>query len=333
LKSIGIIGIGTYIPDKIVDNYELEKLVDTSNEWIITRTGIKERRIAPEGMSTSDLAQIAAERAIMDAGIDKSEIDLLILASIVPDMFFPSTACIVQGKLGLRNDIAAFDISAACSGFIYALEVGRQFILSGNCKHVLVVASEVLSKVVDWRDRNTCVLFGDGAGAVVLKEVNSGYGIKSTYLACDGTLSNLLEMPAGGTRLPASIQTVKERKHFLKMKGNELFKIAIKMMANSIKKVLKKANISSQEVDLLIPHQANIRIIEGVSKMLKFSMDKVFVNLDRYGNTSAASLVIAIKEALEGKRLREGDILVTTAFGSGLTWGANVIKWGGEFKK
>lgn len=333
MRSVGIIGLGIYIPEKIVTNYDLEKMVDTSDEWIISRTGIKERRVADEKIVTSDLALIAAQRAILDANIKKEEIDLLILASMTPDMFFPSTACIIQGKLGLRNDIAAFDLSAACSGFIYALEVGRQFVLSGSCKNVLIVASEVLSKAVDWSDRNTCVLFGDGAGAVVLSEVDSNFGIKSSYLGSNGNLSNLLEMPAGGSRLPASYDTVKKGLHYLKMKGNELFKVAVKMMADSVKEVLKKVDLSCEEVDILIPHQANIRIIEAVSKMLNFSKDKVFINLDRYGNTSAASLIIAIKEALEEKRLSDGDILVTTAFGSGLTWGANVIKWGGDLRK
>lgn len=333
MKSVGIIGLGTYIPEKIVTNYDLEKMVDTSDEWIISRTGIKERRVADEKMFTSDLALIAAQRAILDANIKKEEIDLLILASMTPDMFFPSTACIIQGKLGLRNDIAAFDLSAACSGFIYALEVGRQFILGGSCKNVLIVASEMLSKAIDWSDRNTCVLFGDGAGAVVLSEVDSNFGIKSSYLGSNGNLSNLLEMPAGGSRFPASEETVKRRLHYLKMKGNELFKVAVKMMSDSVKEALKRAELSYEEVDILIPHQANIRIIDAVSKMLNFSKDKVFINLDRYGNTSAASLIIAIKEALEEKRLSDGDILVTTAFGSGLTWGANVIKWGGDLRK
>ncbi|MDI6786461.1 MAG: beta-ketoacyl-ACP synthase III [bacterium] len=333
MKSVGIIGLGAYIPEKIITNHDLEKMVETSDDWIISRTGIKERRIADEEMATSDLALVAAQRAMLDANIKKEEIDLLILVSMTPDMLFPSTACIVQGKLGLRNDIAAFDLSAACSGFVYALEVGKQFVLNGSCKNVLIIASEVLSKVIDWSDRNTCVLFGDGAGAVVLSEVDSGFGIQSSYLGSNGSLSNLLEMPAGGTRLPASHDTIKKGLHYLKMKGNELFKIAVKMMADSVKEVLKKANISYEKVDILIPHQANMRIIDAVSKMLGFSKDKVFVNLDKYGNTSAASLIIAMKEALEEKKLNEGNILVTTAFGSGLTWGANVIKWGGDLRK
>ncbi|MBU1782096.1 ketoacyl-ACP synthase III [bacterium] len=329
MKSVGIIGIGTYLPEKIITNHDLEKLVDTSDEWITTRTGIKERRFADKEMAASDLGTIAASRAILDAHIKKEEIDLLIVAAMVPDMLFPSTACLVQGKLGLKKDIIAFDLSAACSGFIYALEVGRQFVLSGNCKTVLIIASEVISKIIDWEDRNTCVLFGDGAGAVILKEVTSGSGIISSYFGCDGELANLLEMPAGGSRFPASNETIRERFHYLKMKGNELFKIAVKMMFHSVKEALKRAEISHKDVDLLIPHQANIRIIDAVAKMLKFPKEKVFINLDKYGNTSAASLIIALKEAREEGRLNEGDTLVTTAFGAGLTWGANVIKWGG----
>jgi 3-oxoacyl-[acyl-carrier-protein] synthase-3 len=276
-------------------------------------------------MATSDLAAKAALEAIEMAGIGPDELDLIIGATVTPDMMFPSTACIVQHKIKASR-AAAFDLSAGCTGFIYALTVAAQFVASGMYRNVLVFGAEILSKIVDWQDRNTCVLFGDGAGAAVVSVVESG-GILESVLGADGGGKDLLFIPAGGSKEPASIETVKERKHFIKMNGNEVFKFAVKIMEESTRKVLEKANLTPQEIDLIVPHQANIRIIEAATKRLNISKEKVMVNIDRYGNMSAASIPVALYEAFKARKIKKGDKVVLVGFGAGLTWGANLIEW------
>ena len=324
--AVGILGMGSCLPDKIVTNLDLEKIVDTSDEWIVDRTGIKARRIADEDTATSDIATKAAERALQDAGTPASEIDLIIVATATPDMMFPSTSCIIQNNIKAVN-AAAFDLAAGCSGFVYGLVTGSQFIRSGLYKKVLVIGAETLSKILNWQDRNTCVLFGDGAGAAVLGQVPSGYGILGSHLGADGSGGNLLKLPAGGSREPASIASVTERKHFVHMEGNDVFKFAIKIMGEAALKALANAGLGPFDVDYLVPHQANIRIIQSAAKRLKIPLDKVMVNVDKYGNTSAASIPIALEEAVDQGIINTGDTVVLVGFGAGLTWAACVIKW------
>ena len=328
-KAVGIIGIGTYLPEKIVTNKDLESIVETSDEWIVDRTGIRERRIAASDIATSDLASRAAQRALDDAGVTAEEIDLIIVASATPDMFFPSTACLVQANIKATN-AAAFDLAAGCSGFVYAMVTGSQFIKTGLYKKVLVIGAETLSKILDWTDRNTCVLFGDGAGAAVLAETSPGYGILASQLGADGAGGDLLKLPAGGSRNPATDETVSQRLHFIHMSGNEVFKFAVKIMGEAANKTLEAAGLSAADVDCLIPHQANIRIIQSAAKRLKLPMDKVMVNVDKYGNTSAASIPIALEEAVHSGKIKQGDHVVLVGFGAGLTWASAVMKWGKE---
>lgn len=325
MKKVGIIGVGKYVPKKVLTNTDLEKMVETSDEWITTRTGIKERRMVAKGEAASDLAAKAAKDALSDAKLDPHNLELIIVASITPDMQFPATACILQNILGAKHAVA-FDISAACSGFVYALTIAEQFIARGVYKNALVVGAEVLTSITDWKDRNTCVLFGDGAGAAVLSEVKSG-GIISTYLGAEGAMGNLLCVPAGGSRAPASARTVEGRMHYLKMRGNELFKIAINTMTSSAETVIKQAGLKPQDIDLVIPHQANTRIIAMVAKKLKLPMDKFYLNIERYGNMSSASLAVALCEAVKEGRIKKGDYILLDAFGAGLVWGAMIIKW------
>lgn len=325
MKKVGIIGVGEYLPKKVLTNIDLEKIVDTSDEWITTRTGIKERRLAAKNEAASDLALNAAKEALADARLNPEDLDLLIVATITPDMPFPSVACIVQNALGAKKAIC-FDISAACAGFVYALSVAKQFIARGSCKNALVIGSEVLSSVTDWEDRNTCVLFGDGAGAAVLSEVNSG-GILSTYLGGDGSYVDLLKVPAGGSRIPASAQTVGDRLHYIKMQGNELFKLAVTLMAEAARVALKKAELGCKDINLVIPHQANIRIINAMAKKLGLSQEKIYLNIEKYGNMSSASTATALCEAVKEGRIKKGDIVLLDAFGAGLVWGACVIRW------
>ncbi len=317
--------MGKYVPKKVLTNTDLEKMVETSDEWITTRTGIKERRMVAKGEAASDLAAKAAKDALSDAKLDPHNLELIIVASITPDMQFPATACILQNILGAKHAVA-FDISAACSGFVYALTIAEQFIARGVYKNALVVGAEVLTSITDWKDRNTCVLFGDGAGAAVLSEVKSG-GIISTYLGAEGAMGNLLCVPAGGSRAPASARTVEGRMHYLKMRGNELFKIAINTMTSSAETVIKQAGLKPQDIDLVIPHQANTRIIAMVAKKLKLPMDKFYLNIERYGNMSSASLAVALCEAVKEGRIKKGDYILLDAFGAGLVWGAMIIKW------
>jgi len=326
-KPVRIIGTGFYVPEKVLTNFDLEKMVDTSDEWIRTHTGIRERRIAAEEQATSDLATIASQQALNNGRIAVQEIDLIIVATLSPDMLFPSTACLVQKNIGAVNAVA-FDLEDACSGFIYGLSIAQQYLQNGTYKTALVIGAEIFSRFLDWQDRNTCVLFGDGAGAVVLKkEVEDGSGILSTYLGADGSGADLLRLPAGGSRLPPSHETINRQLHYLKMNGREVYKFATKSMVETVMKGLSKIGLSTRNIDLLIPHQANIRILECVAQKLGLPMEKVFVNADRYGNTSAASIPISLSEALEQGRIKKNDIVVLVSFGSGITWGATIIKW------
>jgi 3-oxoacyl-[acyl-carrier-protein] synthase-3 len=329
--GVGILGLGTYVPEKILTNKDLEKMVDTSDEWIVERTGIRERRIAAPDQATSDLATIAAERALAEAKTSPDEIELIIACTATPDMFFPSVACLVQANLQATG-AAAFDLAAGCSGFMYGLATGAQFIRTGLYKKVLVVGAETLSRIMDYTDRNTCVLFGDGAAAAVLGECQPGCGIIGINIGADGAGGDLLKLPAGGSRLPASAETVANRQHFVHMNGNEVFKWAVKAVGESAFKALESAGVDASQIDWLIPHQANIRIIQSAAKRLKVPMEKVIVNIDRYGNTSAASIGIALREAIDDGRVKDGDIIVAVGFGAGLTYASCVIKWCKEDK-
>jgi len=322
----GILGVGKYLPENVLTNADLERMVDTTDEWIVTRTGIKERRIAAENESTSDMAAKAARHALKNANLEPKDIDLIIVATITPDMFFPSTACIVQDKLGART-VPSFDIAVACSGFIYGLTIADNFIKNGACKHALVIAAEKLSAVTDWEDRSTCVLFGDGAGAAVLGQVEKG-GLLGECLGADGSKGELLQLPAGGSRMPASIKTVENKLHTIKMEGNVLFKHAVKIMADAALGVTEPLGLKGDDISLIIPHQANIRILYGVAKKLGVNPDeKLYLNIDKYGNMSAASSAVALTEAVEEGRIKKGDIILMDAFGGGLTWGALLIEW------
>ncbi|MCX5695071.1 MAG: ketoacyl-ACP synthase III [Candidatus Omnitrophica bacterium] len=325
MKKVGIIGVGEYLPERVLTNADLEKMVDTSNEWITTRTGIKERRLASSSEATSDLALAAAKEALSNAKLAPEDLDLIIVATITPDMPFPSVASILQNALSAKK-AACFDISAACAGFVYALSIAQQFIACGTYKNALVIGAEKLSSITDWKDRNTCVLFGDGAGACVLGEVKDG-GIISTFLGCDGSSLGLLNLPAGGSRKPATQETVEQRLHYIKMNGNELFKIAVRTMTDAALTVLEKAGLKFSDIDLIIPHQANSRIIMAVAKRLGLSGDQIFLNIEKYGNMSSASTVTALVEAAKEGRIKKGDIVLLDSFGAGLVWGAAVIKW------
>lgn len=321
-----IVGTGSCIPDRVLTNFDLEKMVDTSDEWIMTRTGIRERRIVNEEMAASDLALRAAERALKAAGTSPAEIDLIVVATITPDMAFPATACLVQDKIGAKG-AAAFDISAACSGFVYGLSVVDQFVKNGTYETALLIGTETLSKITNWTDRNTCVLLGDGAGAVVVKSTVEEKGILSFYLGANGGLGDLLKLPAGGSRMPPTHETIDNRLHYVKMKGNELFKVAVQVLAKAAEEALSRLHLSPEEISLLIPHQANLRIIQAAAEKVGIPLSKVYINIHKYGNTSSASIAIALDEAVRGGRIKEGDIIVLDAFGGGLTWGACVVRW------
>lgn len=326
LRSCGIVGLGTYLPDQIVTNADLEKIVDTTDEWIKTRTGISERRKASPEDASSDFATKAALKALQDAQIKPEELDLIIVTTVTPDMAFPSTACIVQNNIGATN-AAGFDLSAACSGFIYGLATAQQFVATGTYDTVLVIAVEILTKITNWNDRNTCVLFGDGSGAAIVRPVEEGFGFKSFELGCDGSGGELLKLPAGGSRKPASLETVQNNEHTLYMSGNEVFKFAVKIMGDAAITALEKAGYAKEDVDFLVPHQANIRIIDSAVKRLGISNDKVAVNVDRFGNMSSASIPVALEEAVRIGQIKKGDLVVLVGFGGGLTWGASVMKW------
>lgn len=326
LLPVGVIGAGKYVPERVLTNQDLEKMVETNDEWIVTRTGIRERRLVSEEQASSDLAYEASLKALEMAGITAEQLDLIIVATITPDMAFPSTACILQDKLGAKK-AAAFDLSAACSGFIYGLANASNFIATGTYKYALVVGAECLSKITDYTDRNTCILFGDGAGAVVLGAVPEGRGFKSFELGADGSGGELLRISGGGSRCPASPQSLENKRHFIYMAGNEVFKFAVRIMGNAAEEALRKAGISKEDVDLLVPHQANIRIIQSALNRLELGEDKCMINLDKYGNVSAASIPIALAEAVETGRVSDGDCIVLVGFGGGLTWGASVLVW------
>lgn len=321
-----IIGTGSALPDRVLTNFDLEKMVDTSDEWITERTGIKERRIADEKTATSDLGIVASQRAIEDARIDPKEIEIILVGTASPDMLFPSTGCVLQSKLGLGN-IPALDVSAACSGFLYGLEVARGLLESGIYNTLLLVGAETLSKLVDWTDRSTCVLLADGAGACVIKSENGERGVLSTFAGADGSLGELLYLPAGGSRNPASAETVEKRMHYIKMKGNEVFRYAVRAMVSAGRIALERAGLTSKDVDLFIPHQANLRIIKAAAERLHVPEDKVYTNIHRVGNTSAASIAMCIDEANKKGRLKKGDIMLLDCFGGGLTWASAVVRW------
>ena len=322
-----ITGTGSALPDRVLTNDDLAKFVDTNDEWISTRTGIKKRRITDENTSTSDLAYAASLKAIEKAGLSASDIDLIVLATSTPDFLnFPSTACLVQERLGASN-AAAFDLSAACTGFVYALTTASQFVESQIQKNVLVIGADTLSKYVDWEDRNTCVLFGDGAGAAVVQPSSNGSGILASYLAADGAGGGYLQNPVGGSRTPISESAIKERKNYVRMDGRAVFKFSTRVILEGIEKVLEKSGLTKSEISLLIPHQANTRIINHAVEKLGLSPQKVCVNIHNYGNTSAATIPIALDEAISEGKVNKGDIVVTIGFGGGLTWGANAIRW------
>ena len=323
---VSISGIGSYVPENTVTNNDLSKIVDTSNEWIVERTGIEERRIASEGMATSDLGTLAAKKALEDANIKPEDIDLIIVATVTADHAFPSTACIVQKNIGAVK-AAAFDINVGCSGFVYGLSIGENFIKSGTYEKVLVIGAETLSRIVDWEDRNTCVLFGDGAGACVLEKCEEGLGILSSELGSDGTNGQVLSQPAGGSRLPASKETLEKRLHYVKMDGKEVFKFAVRVMEKASMNALVKADLNLDDLDFLVPHQANMRIIDAAAKKLKLDKDRICVNLNKYGNMSSASIPVALDEAVKDNRIKNGDNILLVAFGAGLTWASMTIKW------
>ncbi len=324
--SVGILGVGGYLPEKNLTNFDLEKIVETSNEWIIERTGIENRRIAAPEQATSDLALLAGIEALKDANVNPDELDLIIVATASPDHAFPSTACIVQNALGATK-AAAFDLSAGCSGFVYGYAVASQMIQSGLYKKALVIGSETLSRIMNWEDRNTCVLFGDGAGAAVIGQVEDGYGVLGIDLGSDGSGAQSLVQPAGGSRRQASHETIDERGHFIHMDGTEVFKFAVKIMGETSKKVLQKAGWTLDDIDLLVPHQANIRIIHSAAKRLHMPMDKVWVNVEKYGNISAGCIPLALAEAQAAGKLKKGDNVLMVGFGAGLTWASIAMKW------
>lgn len=325
-RAVGILGMGHYVPEKILTNFDLEKMVETSDQWITERTGIKQRHIAAPEEATSDLCYNAAMIALKDAGVAPEEIDLVIVATASPDHVFPSTACLVQDRIGAKN-AAAFDLAAGCSGFVYSLGVASQMIATGLYKHALIIGAETLSRIMNWTDRNTCVLFGDGAGAAVLGPVEEGYGVLGIDMGADGSGGKYLIQPAGGSRNPASPETVEANDHTIHMNGPEVFKFAIQIMGKTAKRALAKANMKAEELDMLFPHQANLRIISSAAKRLKMPMEKVWVNVDKYANTSAASIPIALCEAQAAGALKKGDNILLDGFGAGLTWASIVLKW------
>lgn len=325
-KQAGIVGMGSYVPSKILDNFDLEKMVETSDEWIRTRTGIEERRMADADVYTSDLAAEAALRALKDAQMTPEEVELIILATVTPDMYTPSTACIVQDKIGAVN-AAAFDINAACSGFLYALAIANQFIKTGCYNNVLVIGADTLTKVTDWKDRNTCVLFGDGAGAAVIKSVDEDYGILGTHMGADGAAGKVLTVPGIFSPQEELDKRISKNPRTIFMEGQEVFKFAVKIMVQATKTVVEEANLTIEDIDVIVPHQANIRIIDSAAKRLKIDKDKVFVNLNKYGNMSAASVPVALSEAVEEQFIKKGDLVVLVGFGGGLTWGSALMRW------
>jgi 3-oxoacyl-[acyl-carrier-protein] synthase-3 len=325
-RTVSIIGTGSYVPDKVLTNHDLEKTVDTSDEWIHSRTGMRERHIAADDQATSDLGAEAAKAALADAGISADEIDLLIVATLSPDMLFPSTACFVQEQIGAKNAFC-YDIGAACSGFLYALDNARNQIAAGAVKTALVIGAEKMSTFIDWEDRTTCILFGDGAGAAVLQAGGEGRGIMASVMGSDGSLADLLWTPGGGSRNPVSHEMIDQRQQYLKMQGREVFKHAVVRMTEALVQALEKNQVTLDEIKCFIPHQANIRIIDAISKRLGVA-DRMYTNVEKYANTSSAALAIALDEAVRDGAIQRGDLVALTVFGGGFTWGANVLEWG-----
>ena len=326
LRTVSMVSTGAYVPERIMTNAELETIVDTSDEWIYSRTGIRERHIADENEATSDMAVAAAKKAMMDGEILPEAIDLIIVATCTPDMPFPSTACFVQKKIGAKN-AACMDISAACSGFLYAMDIGRQYIAGGSMQTALIIGAEKMSLVLDWTDRTTCVLFGDGAGAAILQATGAPHGILTTVLGADGTLSDLLSIPGGGSRNPLSQQVLDTNLNTLKMSGREVFKHAVTNMARAAREALARSGTTIDEVACIIPHQANARIIQAIGQRIGAPIEKFYLNVDRYGNTSAASVIMALDEASRNGRIQRGDLVLLVVFGGGFTWAASVIEW------
>ena len=328
-RPVIITGTGSFAPNRVLTNDDLSKLVDTSDEWIFSRTGIRERRIASERETASTMGAEAGRAAIESAGLDISEIDIVIAATITPDMPFPSTACLIQTRLGIRNAIC-MDVEAACSGFLYIMEVAGSLLQTGRYRNALIVGTEKLSSILDWTDRTTCVLFGDGAGAAVVSLApadNQTSGIIDFQLGADGANAEVLYQPAGGCAMPATEATVTDHQHYLKMRGREVYKLAVKVMGQAAAEILEQNGVTADQLGCVIPHQANMRIIEALSSRLEIPIERFYVNLDKYGNTSAASIPIALDEAVRAGRLQRGDLVLLVAFGAGLTWGATLLKW------
>ena len=326
-KNAVITGWGFYAPSRVLTNADLERIVDTSDEWIRSRTGIRERRIASDGETTSTMSVRAARQALEKAHLRGQDVQLVIVGTASPDYLFPATACLVQAEIGATR-AGAFDVEAACTSFISALAIARGMIVSGAIENALVIGAETLSRLLNWKDRSTCVLFGDGAGAVVVEATNASVGIESTVLHGDGSKGEMLMVPAGGSKMPATTETLERGLHFITMAGGEVFKLAVKSMADAAEEAIADAGLTLDDIDILIPHQANVRIIDGVAKRLRFPSEKVFVNIQRYGNTSAASVPLALAEAAEAGRLHEGDLVLLTAIGAGMAWASALLRWG-----
>jgi 3-oxoacyl-[acyl-carrier-protein] synthase III len=325
-RTVSIIATGSYVPERILTNRELEQIVDTTDEWIRTRTGISERRIAAADEATSDMATKAALAAMSQANVDAKEIDLIIVATVTPDMFFPATACWVQKKLGAVR-AACFDISAACSGFLYAMEIAQQFISTHVYNTVLIVGADKLSSIVNWSDRNTCVLFGDGAGAAILRNRGASHGVVATHMGSDGEFAEILFMPGGGSRYPITTENIGQQLNTIKMQGKETYKQAVTAMSDAADRALEAAGLKYDEIACVIPHQANMRIIEAIAHRMRLPIEKFYVNLEKYGNTSAAAVAIALDEAHRAGRFKVGDYILLVVFGGGLTWASSVIQW------
>ncbi|MCZ7591530.1 MAG: ketoacyl-ACP synthase III [Kiritimatiellae bacterium] len=326
LPRAAIVATGSYVPERVLTNADLEKMVETSDEWILTRTGIRERRIARPDEATSDMGTEAAKRALANAGVTAEELDMIIFATITPDMGFPNTACFVQANIGAKNAFC-FDIEAACSGFVYGLDLCRQYIATGAARTILLLGAEKISCITDWKDRSLCVLFGDGAGAAVIRASDGKNGLLASVMRSDGRLHDLLKLPGGGSRNPATPETIAGGMHYMKMNGRDVFKHAVTCMTDVARKALDKAGLTVDDMKLIIPHQANLRIVNAIGERLGGGTDKYFVNLDRYGNTSAASIILALDEAVRVGRIQRGDRVLLIAFGGGFTWGATVLEW------
>ena len=324
--SAGIIGVGMYAPEKVLTNAELAGMLNVTEEWIESMSGIRERHIAAPSQAASDLGAVAAQRALAQAGVSSDEVDLIIVSTSTPDMQFPSTACIIQERLGIKN-VPAFDLTAVCSGFVYALTVGSQFIANEFYRTVLVIGTEAVSRVINWSDKDTCMLIGDGAGAVVLRQVPSGYGVLSAKLGADGSGASFMMVPAGGSRKPTTAEVIEKKMNKIQMNGQEVFKFAMKKLPEVTEQALELANLHTEDLKLIIPHQANRRIIEAAARRMELPMEKFMVNVERYGNTSSATIPIALHEALETGRIESGDLIALTGFGGGLAWGSLIMRW------